>query len=163
MKNILVPYISYNRWANQQMIKCLLKLKAEQVEALLGGVQISVFKLVSQLWAFEHAWYERLQLVEKVGDPTRDFEGSFSDLCGHCLEQSALLEQWVAKATPVKLEHTIAYTLKKNEHYKTVVCDVIMEVVNGSTLIRGQLIALLQQLNIKKLPVLDYRSYKPRK
>lgn len=163
MKNILVPYISYNHWANQQLVKSLLKLKPEQAEASWGGVQPSVFELVAQLWAFEHGWYERLQLVEKVSDPARDFKGTFEELCSHCLEQSALLEQWVIKATPVRLEHTIAYTLKKNEHYKTAVYDVIIEVVNGSTLLRGQLISLLQQLNIKKLPVLDYRSYKPRK
>ncbi|WP_158563202.1 DinB family protein [Chitinophaga silvatica] len=163
MKNVLLPYISYNHWANQQLTKALLKLKPEQVDMTWGKAEISVRELVKQLWTFEFSWYQRLLMVEKVVDPSAGFEGDFEGLCSRCLEQSALLENWVNTATVARLDHTVAYTLKKNEHFKTSVRDVLLEVCNGSSLLRGQLIGLLQQIGVTRLPVIAYRSFKPKK
>ena len=163
MKNILVSYISYNRWANQQLLKVLLKLKPGQPDAEWGGVQPTIRQLVGRLWVFEYEWHQRLLLVEKVADPFAGFQGSFEDLCRHCLEQSVLLETWVANATQARLNHTIAYTLKKNEHFKTAVEEVLLEIGSGSAMIRGQLVSLLRQLGVAKLPAMDYRSFKPKK
>ncbi|HEY9257187.1 DinB family protein [Chitinophaga sp.] len=163
MKNMLVHYTSYNYWANQQLVKGLLKLTEEQLDQELGAGFSTVRATVYQLWHGESIWYQRLQLTEKATDPTRGFSDAFTVACAAWLKQSLLLEEWVQKATQVKLNHTIAYTLKKSEHYKIGVQDVIMQVCNNSTFYRGQLVYMLGLLGVNKIPVTDYSRFKPKK
>lgn len=163
MKNMLVHYTSYNHWANQQLVKGLLKLTEEQLDEPLGAGFSTVRATVYHLWQEESAWYQRLQLTEKTTDPTIGFSDSFAVACATWLKQSLLLEEWVGKANQVKLNHTIAYTLKKSEHYKIAVQDVIIQVCNNSTFYRGQLVYMLGLLGVNKIPVTDYSRFKPKK
>lgn len=163
MKNMLVHYTSYNYWANQQLVKRLLKLTEEQLDQQLGAGFSTVRATVYQLWHGESTWYQRLQLTEKTTDPTSGFSDTFAMACAAWLKQSLLLEEWVQKANQVKLNHTIAYTLKKSEHYKIAVQDVIIQVCNNSTFYRGQLVYMLGLLGVNKIPVTDYSRFKPKK
>ncbi|PSL50140.1 putative damage-inducible protein DinB [Chitinophaga niastensis] len=163
MKEILVHYSSYNYWANQQLLKVLLKLTDEQQDRELGGSLSSLRKTVYHLWREESLWHQRLQLVEKATDPTNDFSGSFATACEHWVRQSLQLQEWVQKATPVKLNHTIAYTQKKSEHHKIAVHQVIMHACNHAAFYRGQLVYMLQQLGVSKIPDTDYNRFKPKK
>lgn len=163
MKNMLAHYTAYNSWANQQLVKGLLKLTDEQLDKELGGSFSTLRATVYHIWHTESSWYQRLQLTEKTTDPTAGFSGSFADACAAWLSQSALLEEWVEKASQVKLNHTIAYTLKKSEHYKIAVQDVVMEVCNNSTFYRGQLVYMLGVLGVGKIPATEYSRFKPKK
>lgn len=163
MKNMLVHFTAYNYWANQQLVKGLLKLTEEQLDKPLGAGVATIRSTVYLLWQEESAWYQRLQLTEKIIDPTIDFRGTFSAACDALLKQSRLLEEWVQQANQAKLNHTIAYTLKKSEHYKMAVQDVIIQVCNHSTFYRGQLVYMLGLSGAGKLPVTDYSRFKPKK
>ncbi|MEC5142268.1 DinB family protein [Chitinophaga sp. 212800010-3] len=163
MKNLLLHYAAYNHWANQQLVKVLLKLKEEQLDRDLGGGLSTLRAGVYYLWSAEYCWYERLQLTEKAADPSEGFEGTLADACAEWLKQSLLLEKWVEKATLVKLDHTIAFTQKKSEHYKMPVQDVIMEMCNNSTFYRGQLVYMLEQLGVSRIPVISFGRFKPKK
>ncbi|MFY0252342.1 DinB family protein [Chitinophaga sp. 30R24] len=163
MKNMLLHYAAYNYWANQQLVKGLLKLKEEQVDRELGGAPGNLRNGVHQLWCTESLWYQRLELAEKTADPTVGFGGDFALACHSWLKQSLLLEEWVRKADPMKLNHTIAYTIKKSEHYKMAVQEVIMQVCNHSTFYRGQVVYMLQLLGVNRIPVMDYSRFKPKK
>ena len=163
MKNMLVHYTSYNYWANQQLVKGLLKLTEEQLDKQLAPGLATVRGAVYRLWQEESCWYQRLQLTEKITDPTSGFSDAFAVACAAWLKQSLLLEEWVQKANQVKLNHTIAYTLKKSEHYKIAVQDVIIQVCNNSTFYRGQLVYMLGLLGVSKIPVTDYSRFKPKK
>ncbi|SEW29980.1 DinB family protein [Chitinophaga arvensicola] len=163
MKNMLGHYTAYNYWANQELSKGLLKLKDEQLDQELGGHISTVRNAVYHLWYQESLWYQRLQLAEKTTDPTAGFSGSFAAACAAWLTQSLQLHEWVEKAQPVKLNHTIAYTLKKSEHYKIGVQDVIIEACNSSTFYRGQLVYMLGILGITRIPVTAYSRFKPKK
>jgi uncharacterized damage-inducible protein DinB len=163
MKNMLVHYTSYNYWANQQLVKGLLKLTEEQLDRELGAGFSTIRAIVYHLWQGESIWYQRLQLTEKTTDPASGFSEPFAVACAAWLKQSQLLEEWVEKANQVKLNHTIAYTLKKSEHYKIAVQDVIIQVCNNSTFYRGQLVYMLGLLGITKIPVTEYSRFKPKK
>lgn len=163
MKNLLVHLAAYNHWANQQLVKGLGKLTTAQLDQELGGRFSTLRKAVYHLWSEESCWYQRLQLVEKPTDPTASFDDSFAAACAAWLKQSALLEEWVAKAPQVRLNHTIAYTLKKSEHYKIAVEDAIVQVCTNSTFYRGQLVYMLAQLGIRRLPAVEYSRFKPKK
>jgi uncharacterized damage-inducible protein DinB len=163
MKNMLAHYTAYNYWANQQLAKGLLKLTDEQLDQELGGGFSTLRATVYHLWYTESLWYQRLQLTEKTTDPTAGFSGSFAEACAAWLAQSAQLEEWVRKASQVRLNHTVAYTLKKSEHYKIAVQDVIMQVCNSSTFYRGQLVYMLGTLGVSKIPATEYSRFKPKK
>ncbi len=163
MKTMLGHYTAYNYWANQELAKGLLKLTDEQLDRELGGSISSLRTAVYHLWRHESLWYQRLQLTEKTTDPTAGFSGNFAAACAAWLTQSLQLREWVEKAQPVKLNHTIAYTLKKSEHYKIAVQDVIIEICNSSTFYRGQLVYMLGLLGVTRIPVIAYSRFKPKK
>jgi len=163
MKNMLVQYTAYNYRANQQLVKVLLKLTDEQLDKQPGAGLATVRGTVYRLWQEESCWYQRLQLTEKITDPTNGFSEAFAVACAAWLKQSLLLEEWVQQANQVKLNHTIAYTLKKSEHYKIAVQDVIIQVCNNSTFYRGQLVYILGLLGVNKIPVTEYSRFKPKK
>jgi len=163
MKTMLGHYTAYNYWANQELAKGLLKLTDEQLDRELGGSISTLRTAVYHLWCHESLWYQRLQLTEKTTDPTTGFSGNFAAACAAWLTQSLQLREWVEKAQPVKLNHTIAYTLKKSEHYKIAVQDVIIEVCNSSAFYRGQLVYMLGLLGVTRIPVIAYSRFKPKK
>ncbi|MCW3463308.1 DinB family protein [Chitinophaga nivalis] len=163
MKEILSHYAAYNYWANQQLAGALLKLNEEQLDRELGGSFATLRQTVHHLWCTEQVWYQRLQLQEKTTDPLAGFTGTFATACQHWLEQSLLLQQWVQQATQVRLNHTIAFMRKKNEPHKMDVFQVVMHVNNHGTYHRGQLVHMLRQLGVTKIPNTDYHRFKPKK
>ncbi|WP_212002337.1 DinB family protein [Chitinophaga sp. HK235] len=163
MKEILVRFASYNHWANQQLVAVMLNLDAEKTERDLGGSFPSLRKTVCHLWFGESIWYQRLQLTEQPVDPTVAFTGTFEEACQSWLQQSLLLEEWVKQASEVKLNHTFAFTPGTGEQVKLPVHEAVMHVCNHSTFHRGQLVNMLRQLEVTKIPATDYRRYKPKK
>ncbi|NSL88503.1 DUF664 domain-containing protein [Chitinophaga sp. Mgbs1] len=164
MKELLVHYASYNCWANQQIIAVLLKLDEAQTETEVGGSFPSLKKTVLHLWFAESIWHQRLLLTEKPVDPSAGFTGSFEAACRAWQQQSQALQEWVKHATPVRLEHTLAYNTSGSGVVKLPVHDALMHVFNHSTYHRGQLVNMIRMLGIStKIPPLDYRHYKPRK
>ncbi|SHK88399.1 Uncharacterized damage-inducible protein DinB (forms a four-helix bundle) [Chitinophaga jiangningensis] len=163
MKPILQRYTAYHLWANKEIGKLLVKLTPEQVTTNLGGSFEHMRALVWHVWDSESIWYQRLQLEEKPIRPSEGFSGSFAEGCAAWLRQSALLAEWVASATPARIDHIVAFTRQKNEHYKMAVADIIMHVCNHSTFHRGQLVFMLRQLGITKIPSTDFSSFSRKK
>ncbi len=163
MKEILVRFASYNHWANQQLVAVMLKLNAVQVMQDLSGSFPSLFSVVRHLWHQESIWYQRLQLTEQPVDPTASFSGTFREACEAWLTQSLRLQEWVKQATEARLNHTIAFAPRKGEQVKLPVRDALIDACNHSTFYRGQLVRMLQQLGINKVPATDYHRFKPKK
>ncbi|WP_143304963.1 DinB family protein [Chitinophaga vietnamensis] len=163
MKELLLQYVTYNHWANQQLAPVLLKLGNEQLDRELGGGFGTVRQTVYHIWYGESLWYQRLQLAEKPVDPTAGFDDNFEAACAAWIQQSVKLEAWVQQATPARLDHTIAYTQQKNEHYKLPVQAALMQVCNNGAFYRGQLVYMLKQLGVTKVPSVDFTRFKTRK
>ncbi len=159
MKQLLQKYAAYNHWANNEIVTALLKLTPEQSEQDLGGSFGTLRDTVLHIWNAESTWYQRLLLVEKPIRPADDYIGTFADACSAWVRQSKQLAEWVAAATPARLGHVVAFTRQKNEHYKMQVEDILMHVSNHSTFHRGQIVHMLRQLGIKKVPSTDFNRY----
>ncbi|HMX78573.1 MAG TPA: DinB family protein, partial [Chitinophagaceae bacterium] len=56
----------------------------------------------------------------------------------------------------ISLEHTIQYYNTKKENFKQPVWQIVLHVVNHSTYHRGQLINMLRQVGVEKLPHTDF-------
>ncbi|MFB6455147.1 DinB family protein [Chitinophaga sp. Hz27] len=163
MKEILQKYTTYNHWANNHISTVLQKLTDEQAKQELGGSFGNMRATVAHVWDAESVWLQRLQLVEKPVKPGETFDGSFADICVHWVKTSVKLEEWVKAASLARLGHVVAFTRQKNDHYKMQVEDILMHACNHSSFHRGQMVNMLRQLGVTKIPSLDFSIFSTRK
>ncbi|NIG53224.1 DinB family protein [Chitinophaga sp. Cy-1792] len=163
MKDILERYTAYNVWANKRVCTVLQKLTEEQAIQELGGSFGNMRDTVLHIWNAEAVWLQRLQLVEKPVEPGGTYPGSFSAGCDQWQKTSVMLESWVKAATPARLGHVVAFTRQKSDHYKMKAEDILMHACNHSSFHRGQLVSMLRQLGVTKIPSLDFSTFTTRK
>ena len=159
MKDILLNYAAYNVWANVKMTETLKKLPDAQSDLEIISSFDSIRKTSYHLWDAESIWYQRLHLVEQTVKPSGSFQGSFADACGLWEKQSRLLQEWVEKAAPVRLEHVVAYYNSRKQYCKLTVIELLMHAFNHATYHRGQLVTMLRQAGVNKIPVTDYIEF----
>jgi uncharacterized damage-inducible protein DinB len=116
----------------------------------------SLYKTVLHIWDAESGWWQRLKLQERVIFPSENENGSFKDIAGSLLQQSRQWEEWVNSTSDLMLEHVFQYTDRKGTQYKMPVYQMVHHVFNHGTYHRGQLINMLRQLGVNKLPSTDF-------
>ena len=78
------------------------------------------------------------------------------DLSNGLLSQSKQYEDWVNNASELSLEHVFQYQNSKRESFKQPVYQVLLHVFNHSTYHRGQLVTMLRNLGVEKIPQTDF-------
>jgi uncharacterized damage-inducible protein DinB len=159
MKEVLKRFADYNLWANGQLFDCMRNLTDEQLNREIASSFSSIYKTVLHLWLAEEAWWQRLKLVENLQLESQEFTGNFSELEKKFSRQSAEWADWVNNATEAQLSHVFAYQNTKREQFKQPVNEVLMHLFNHGTYHRGQLVTLLRQLGVEKIPQSDYIVY----
>lgn len=159
MKDILLSYAAYNVWANNRIADVLKKLPDTQLDQETGSSFGSLRKTAYHMWDVESLWYQRLHLVEQAVRPSTGFEGTFAEACARWQQQSQLLADWVKQVQPVRLQHVVAYYDTRKQYCKSTVIEILMQVFNHTTYHRGQLVTLLRQAGITKIPVTDYSEF----
>lgn len=159
MKELLLRYAAYNIWANQRLIAVLNGLSEEQRNKDHGSSFSSLRNTVLHMWDGEAIWYQRLNLTTPVVKPSLAFEGSWEELVKGFQRQNQLLHDFVAAASEAKLAHTIEYNLPEKRTGKSAVDNSILTVFNHSTFHRGQLVTMLRQSGIAKIPPTDFIVY----
>ena len=163
MKEVLQQYAGFNRWANQLIFECLGKLTEEQVNQEIISSFPSIYKTVQHLWLAEEAWWKRLKLVEQPDLESAKFTGPFNEMVKKWEKQSIEWADWVNNANEVQLTHVFAYQNTKREQFKQPVFEVLMHVFNHATYHRGQLVTMLRQLGVEKIPATDFIAYARKK
>lgn len=159
MKKLLNQYASYNLWANKKMTDAAVELTEEQLQQEIISSFPSIFKTVLHLLDAESIWWQRIKLQEHIEVPSKTFDGSFANLQKKLLQQSALFEEWVAAATENQLQHVFGYQRSKTEHLKQPVCTALLHLFNHGAYHRGQLITMLRQLGVTKVPSTDFNVF----
>lgn len=156
MKLLLQQCAAYTIWANQKIFDCINSLPEEQINREIASSFSSIRKTVIHMWDAESAWWQRLKLAEKLEMPSEGFTGNFSELAAKLNQQSVNWKDWVDNATEVQLQHVFAYQNSKREQFKQPVYEVLLHLCNHATYHRGQLVTLLRQLGIEKIPQTDF-------
>ena len=156
MKPLLQQYAAYNVWANQKLFDCINNLSDDQVQREITSSFSSIYKTVLHMWFAEDIWWQRLKLAEQPVSAADLFTGSFSELQQLFNRQSAEWAAWVAQATEVQLTHVFAYQNSKKEQFKQPVYEMMLHVFNHGTYHRGQLVTMLRQLGVEKIPPTDF-------
>ena len=163
MKKIILQYAAYNVWANQRMADCITNLSDEQLNKEINSSFNSVYKTFLHLWDVESIWWQRMKLQEIVEWPGLKFTGSVLELAANLMQQSKQWKEWIDIATEAALNHEFIYKNSKKEQFKQPVCEVLHHLFNHQSFHRGQLVTMLRQVGVEKLPGTDLITFMRKK
>ena len=108
------------------------------------------------MWDTESSWWQRMKLSERIIVPGENFNGTMEDIVNGLMQQSRRWEEWVSNASDLLIDHVFQYQNSRKEHFKQPLYQMLLHVFNHSTYHRGQLINMLRQLGVEKLPQTDF-------
>ena len=97
-----------------------------------------------------------MKMQERIIVPSENFNGTMQDVSNGLISQSIQWKDWTANATDMALDHVFQYYNLKKEMFKQPVWQMILHVFNHGTYHRGQLINMLRQLGVEKIPKTDF-------
>ncbi|HYF29682.1 MAG TPA: DinB family protein [Chitinophagaceae bacterium] len=156
MKELLRQLAVYNGWANQKLCEIILQLPDDLSNKELPSSFTSIRATLLHMWDAESIWWQRMKLQEVVIAPSTNFSGSIQDAVAGLQQQNRLWEEWLANATEMALDHVFSYYNLKKEHFKQPTYQVCLQVINHGTYHRGQLVNMLRQLGVQKIPQTDF-------
>lgn len=155
MKEILVQYAAYNLWANLRMTDVLLQLPEEMQQQKIISSFPSIELTLLHLMNVESIWWQRMKLVENI----HIIEAStftVTQISQKILDASTQWKEWVDKSTTAAFEHEFVYRNSKKEQFKQPVFQMLLHLFNHQTYHRGQIVTMLKQLGVDKIPPTDF-------
>jgi uncharacterized damage-inducible protein DinB len=156
MKELLKQFAAYNIWANQKLLDLILALPEEKQKAEMPSSFKSLYTTILHMLDAESIWWQRMKLQERIVVPSENYKGNMKDVCTELLQQNHQWQEWVNSATDPALEHVFQYYNSKREYFKQPVFQMLLHVFNHGTYHRGQLVNMLRQLGIEKIPQTDF-------
>ncbi len=158
MKELLTQYAAFNVWATQRITDVILQLPEEKINAEITSSFPSLYTTVLHLLDAESIWWQRLKLQEHIERPSETFSGNFAELQKKLLQQSTLFSDWLSNANEPQVQHVFAY-LREKEQNKMPVYSMLLHLFNHNSYHRGQLVTMLRQLGVTKIPSTDFAAY----
>lgn len=156
MKELFIQYAAFNVWANNLLFATIETLSEEQQNAAIKSSFPSLYKTVLHMLDAESIWWQRFRLQEKIVRPSDEFTGSFSELSKVLLQQNQLWLKWLQGVNEHGLQHEFIYYNSKKERFKQPVYQMLLHLFNHSTYHRGQLVTMLRQSGVEKIPPTDF-------
>lgn len=157
MKEILKQLAAHNTWANQRLFDLILSLPEEiQLKQFPSSFQSLHLTILHMLDA-ESIWWQRMKLSERIIRPSEQYkDAKLAEICQYLLSQNRQWEDWIANAMDHSIDHVFSYYNSRKEHFKTPVYQMLLHVFNHDTYHRGQLVTMLRQGGIEKIPATDF-------
>lgn len=155
MKEILQQYAAYNIWANHRIFDCINNLSDDQIDREIQSSFGSLRKTLLHIWDAESIWWQRLKLSERISRPSEEFKGNYAEMIKKLHQQSTEWKDWIDNSTEPQLVHVFAYQNTKREQFKQPVYEMLMHLFNHGTYHRGQLVTMLRQSGVEKIPPTD--------
>lgn len=156
MKELLLQYAKYNVWANELLLATINRLPETQHRAEVVSSFPSLYQTILHMLDAETIWWQRMKLQENITVPSMSFRGDMQELVAALLKQNKTWLQWIQQAPPHAFEHEFFYSNSKRERFKQPVSDVLMQIFNHGSFHRGQLVSILRQLGVDKIPQTDF-------
>lgn len=158
LKGLLTQYAAYNLWANQIVTDAIVLLPEEKIHTEIISSFTTLYKTVLHILDAESIWWQRLKLQEHTERPSETFSDNYAGLQKKLLQQSAMFSEWVSNASELQLQHVFAY-LRGKEQNKMPVCDMLIHLFNHNSYHRGQLVTMLRQSGVTKIPATDFAAF----
>lgn len=161
MKEILLQFARYNIWANKRIIDTLLAIEDEEVlDKQVNSSFPSLRATVYHMWTAEFVWLQRLELTEQPVWIGKEFKGTFQEACHDWQRVSEVMLQFIERQYDDRgLEHVLQYYNSQKKSFKTPVYQILMHAFNHATYHRGQLITMMRELGIEKIPNTDFITF----
>ena len=156
MKEILQQLAAYNMWANGVLLDTLKKLPEDIHQKETPSSFNSLQKTIVHMWNSESVWWQRMKLQERIIEPKDSFNGNTSDAIDSLLLQNKQWTEWINNAQEHHLDHVFQYRNFKGEQFKQPLFQMLLHVFNHGTYHRGQIVTMLRQLEIEKIPPTDF-------
>ena len=156
MKQILNSYISYEVWANEQLLHLCVELTPETLNTPIVSSFPSVHKTFLHMWDASSIWWQRLQMHEQVVLPSVSFHPGMKEIANGLLHQNRQWQAFVNDASEAMLTSSLPYKNLKGEQFVQPVFEIIIHLSNHATYHRGQIVTQLRQLGVEKIPQTDY-------
>ena len=156
MKELLSQLAAYNIWANHKLLEIILALPEEKQKQEVPSSFRSLYTTVFHMWDAESIWWQRMKLHERIIRPSDNFNSSMKDVSNGLLQQNQQWQEWVDTSTEPILDHVFQYYSQKKESFKQPIFQMMLHVFNHGTYHRGQLVNMLRQLGIEKIPQTDF-------
>lgn len=158
MKELLDQYVRYNAWAHKKILALINTLDEQQQHQEVASSFNSLYKTVFHVWGASSVWFKRLshENFRINGDP---FNGLMLDLS---LALEKLDEQWMnwmLNTDENALKEKLAYSNLKGEPFNQPLNQILMHVFNHSTYHNGQIVTMVRQLKIEKIPATDFIAW----
>ncbi len=163
MKQLLQQYAAYNVWANKRITERIAQLPEEIIYKETLSSFPSLYKTVVHLMDVESLWWQRLKLIEHPTWPGKTFEGNFEQLMQELISLSKQWHEWISNTNEINFSHVFAYYNSKKEYFKQPVYEMLLHVFNHQTFHRGQLVTMMRQNRIEKIPATDFIVYSRKK
>lgn len=156
MKEILQQLSSYNIWANNLLLATIKNLPGDLHQKEIASSFNSLQNTLLHMWNAESIWWQRMKLQERILEPMKDFKGNMDDVISGLTQQNRHWKEWIANAQEHHLVHVFQYQNKKGEQFKQPLYQMLVHVFNHGTYHRGQLVNMLRQLGVEKIPATDF-------
>ena len=163
MKELLLQYSTYHIWANQLMLDAVNQLPEEKQKQTVISSFNSLYKTLLHMWDADSIWWQRIKLQERIVHPSTDFKGSTKELGNNLLSQDKLWNEWISNAQEHMFQHVFQYQNSKREQFKQPVFQMLLHLFNHGTYHRGQLVTILRQLGLEKIPNTDFIAWSRKK
>ena len=163
MKEILNQLSAYSIWANQLLLDVINLLPEEKQKQEVTSSFSSLYKTVLHMWSAESVWWQRMKLLERLYIPAESFSGDMKELSNQLISQNRQWNEWITNANEHQLQHVFQYYNFKKEQFKQPIYQMLLHVFNHGTYHRGQLVNMLRQLGVEKVPATDYIVWSRRK
>lgn len=155
MKQRYLDYASYNIWANNKLIDCLL----EQDEKLLSTEFVGSFPTIRatllHIWLAEVGWLSRLEGKAWDASEVKSFVGTSAELFKAWQSASLAFKDFVETND---LEVAIPFD-HKGKSFTIPSREIAQTVFNHGTYHRGQVVMMLRQLGVSVIPQTDYIAW----
>lgn len=156
MKELLQKLAAYNLWANKILLTKLNTVSSEVLHMETGSSFGSIYKTVVHLMEVEEIWWQRLKLQERVELPEKDPDENMELVSQRLLSSSTQWNDWVKESNDKNFTHVFGYYNSRKEYFKQPVNEVLLHLFNHQTYHRGQIVTLLKQNGINKIPATDF-------
>jgi uncharacterized damage-inducible protein DinB len=156
MKDLLQQFSAYHLWATATLFGPVLKLSEEQLKTEVASSFGNIHKTILHLWDAESIWWQRVKLEEQPVAPSSTFLGTSAEAAEGLLKQATQWDTWLKTVQEYQLQHEFIYYNSKRERYKQPVYQVLHHIFNHGTYHRGQMVNMLRQLGVDKIPPTDF-------
>lgn len=156
MKELLLSYAAFNAWANDQLLQTIAATTPAQQEQELVSSFPTIRRTVLHLLDSNSIWWQRIQLQEKIIRPSDAFEGDFAALAKALRAVDNQWLEYVQRAQEHLFTHEFLYYDLKRQPQKSQVAQVLLHLFNHGTYHRGQLVTMLRQVGVEKIPGTDF-------